>query len=242
MRKRWVAFDLDDTLHDFKAASRAAVEAVVDRVCRSAPLDRADLFRRYGELALEDSRQAFVEKMDSEAFRSRRFSRTFGDPLRPMSDESMNELLTIYRDTLGHNLRLLPGSQGVLEVARGAGLGTAVITDAPEDAQRWTLKKLGIEPLVDLVVTSNRWGRGKSEGLFGTARRLMGLTSGEPVLFFGDSARTDIWPALEAGFRPILVAANPNSEDAKMVRKNGLTVLSSLSQAISIVRDFADAQ
>jgi len=40
---RWVGFDLDDTLHDYRGASRAAKEAVFAEVKRQATVEQVVL-------------------------------------------------------------------------------------------------------------------------------------------------------------------------------------------------------
>jgi FMN phosphatase YigB (HAD superfamily) len=66
----------------------------------------------------------------------------------------LEAVLSLYDKTLSKNLKLKERAKETLLAARDNGFRIMVVSEGPHDAQEATLKRLGIAPLVDLLVTS----------------------------------------------------------------------------------------
>lgn len=200
---RWIAFDLDDTLHYFRRASGRAAEATFLEVERQLGIDAGRLAEAYREILQVAQRHHFVSAKTSREYRSERFAallEVFGVDPEPQLDR----LLDIYDTTLGESLQLRPGAAASLRAAKRAGLSVMVISEGPHDAQQTTIERLGIATMVDLLVTSAAEGTAKSDGLFERALARAGCEP-EELLYVGDSLDRDIRPTSILGIASVYV-------------------------------------
>ncbi|KAL6158118.1 hypothetical protein ACJQWK_07561 [Exserohilum turcicum] len=78
----WFFFDLDDTLHEFRNASSAAVDAVLQLVIQQqatperAPVTVTDLKAAYLKILKTSTSSAFTDGKTSHEYRAERFTRT----------------------------------------------------------------------------------------------------------------------------------------------------------------------
>jgi len=213
---RWVAFDLDDTLHDFTSASRAASEAVFARlVARRAGLALEELRQTYGAVCRAYV-GAFVDGRTSAAYRRERMEallRRSGVPI----DEAA-ACVRVYARTLDRSLRPEPGAAAALATLRERGYRLAVVSEGPHDAQERALRRLGMHDRIDLLVTSNRERLSKRDGLYARFARLAGAAPSACTVV-GDSLAADVCPALAAGMRAIRYDPRGlGAEDPQIVR------------------------
>ena len=83
-----------------------------------------------------------------------------------------------------------------------------VVSEGPHDAQEATLARLGIAPLVDLLVTLAAERTSKRGGLLKIA---LGRAQCLPheLIYVGDSLENDIWPRRNSAFKPFMLARSP---------------------------------
>lgn len=79
------------------------------------------------------------------------------------------------------------------------------MTEGLDDAQKWTVQELGLEPYVDLLVTTNEVGRSKTDGLFGVMLGKLGIKADEMV-YFGDNEVRDARAAQNEGILSVFYA------------------------------------
>ncbi len=194
---RWIAFDLDDTLHCFKRASGLASEAVFRDLEQQFGVGADDLGESYREI-LRGARSAhFSERKTAREYRAERFGALLGE-FALDSGPRLDRLLDVYDSALGEALELKPGAREALTAARRAGLSVMVVSEGPHDAQTTTIERLGIAPSIDLLVTSAGEQASKSDGLFERALERAGCERHE-VLHVGDSVDRDIAPTSALG-------------------------------------------
>jgi putative hydrolase of the HAD superfamily len=99
-------------------------------------------------------------------------------------------------------LEIKPGALTLLPYLRSIGKKIAIITEGPQDAQEWTLEKLGLSSYVDALVTTNKFGKAKTEGSFASVLEFLGI-EGREMVYVGDSYARDIVPAREEGIRTV---------------------------------------
>ncbi|KFA52228.1 hypothetical protein S40293_00526 [Stachybotrys chartarum IBT 40293] len=195
-QKIWFAFDLDDTLHEFRRASTAATTAVLENISEHYGTPLFELQDEYARVLKEKTSGAFVDGRTSFEYRRERFSSvlvTFNFP-----DDGMAEYLDLYENTLTRSLQLKAGALGMLSLLKGLGKKIMVITEGPQDGQERTIRALQIEEYVDFLATTNHFRVTKTTGLFKQVLSHLKIAADE-VVCIGDSEHRDIVPAMDAG-------------------------------------------
>lgn len=211
----WYFFDLDDTLHEFRKASSAAVDATLRLILENhahhelssgEPLTVAELKAEYLKILKTGTSAAFVDGKTSHEYRAERCQGVMNAFGIECTEQQMQALLDTYEATITQNLQLKEGAIPLLETLKQQGKGIAIITEGPQDSQERTVAALGIEPYFDRLVTTNKLGVAKVDGLFRKALEMVGVKSDE-VVMVGDSWDRDVVPAVEAGIKCVLFAA-----------------------------------
>jgi putative hydrolase of the HAD superfamily len=219
---RWIAFDLDDTLHYFKRASRLASEVVFSDIERQAGIPVDDLTKSYREILRVAQGRHFSRQMTSREYRAERFEALFTavacDP-----GPQLNRLLDLYDAALGEALELKPGARQALLAAKRASLSVMVISEGPHDAQTTAIERLGIASSIDLLVTSAGEQTSKSDGLFEKALDRAGCERHE-VLYVGDSVERDIVPTSALGIASVYVGRDDLPDGSTAMRLDLVTL------------------
>lgn len=118
------------------------------------------------------------------------------------TDTTLDQLAAAYKRFLELSLEVKPGAVSLLRYLKHVGKKIAIVTEGPEDAQKWTLEKLGIADSVDVLITTNRFGRSKVDGLFGLALKFFKIDA-QDLVYVGDSLERDIYPARAEGILSI---------------------------------------
>lgn len=206
---QWIAFDLDDTLHEFTFASRAAMEMVYDYLHEEFGLYHDDMRPAYSAILKEGQMNHFVDNIPSEVYRRQRFEKLF-DRFSVLPHIHVDECLKIYDESLSEVLTLKEGALDVLQECKRQGLQIMIVSEGPYDAQEKTLQRLGISEYIDRIYTSSRMGVHKTNGLLQKALEDAGCRVDECVML-GDNLERDIKPALAIGVTAIWVSNSPQS-------------------------------
>ncbi|KAL8927027.1 MAG: hypothetical protein Q9208_002572 [Pyrenodesmia sp. 3 TL-2023] len=182
-QKAYFGFDLDDTLHDTTTSE--------------------DLKATYGKILKQATAGGFADGKSSDDYRRERFTALMQAHGIEVAEETLQHLLGIYKMSLQSALSLKPGASEFLSKLKAMGKTVVLVTEGPEDAQQWTLEHLGIADKVDVLITSNKVGKSKTDGLFGVALQRLGIEAMDMVLV-GDSWERDVLPAREAGIMTVL--------------------------------------
>lgn len=228
---RMVWLDLDDTLIDFHANSRAALTKLYEiRGFKSlwpSPAEWIEAYEGHNIPLWVDYSAALI---DRDTLRVERFR-------RPLSDAGLtgaealalaSELDTQYLDLLAMERRLIPGAEELLERLRQAGYMTGVLSNGFTDVQHRKIARTGLAEKIDLVVLSDDIGINKPDPrLFAYAQSLTPWPD-DPMrhLMIGDNPATDIAGALGAGWAAIWFRRNGSDTPVP----EGATVVDSLSQ------------
>ncbi|KAJ5619029.1 hypothetical protein N7510_003013 [Penicillium lagena] len=200
--KTWFGFDLDDTLHDFRAASSQASTAVFERIHSLTSVNISALETTYTEILRTSTASAFTEGRLSAEYRRERFSRLL-QAHGVAQAVNVESLLDTYQTSLRRHLKLKPGAQSLLRTLHDQGKKILIVTEGPQDAQVWALQELGLTPWVDVLVTTNEMRRSKVDGLFQAVLEKHAIPASEMV-YFGDNLARDIVPARELGISAVL--------------------------------------
>lgn len=224
---RWIAFDLDGTLHDFKRASAQAAEAVFGEIERRSGIGVDDLGVAYRGILSAAQREHFVHSKASREYRAERFRALLAAFDQP-PDRYLDRLLDIYDAALREALELKPGAQQALTEAKRVQLSVMVISEGPHDAQARTIDRLGIASNIDLLVTSAGEGMSKTDGLFERALERAECAHDE-VVYVGDSIDRDVVPTSALGIASIYMGEDELPDGAAAIRLD----LEALSRLLS---------
>lgn len=218
--KSWFGFDLDDTLHEFRRASALASDQLFQAIHTAKHININTLRDDYRVILRSATANAFTDGRTSTEYRRERFDRLL--QMHGVNEPPLLErLLEVYHDSLRENLTLKDGALHLLQTLHKRGKNIIVITEGPADAQEWTVRELGIQPYIDVLVTTNEVGRSKVDGLFGVVLNKYNIATDE-IVYFGDNPVRDIEAARAEGILAVLydTTGSTNLEDTNALRVN----------------------
>jgi len=196
-------FDLDHTLWDFEANSRAVWEVLYQEFQLAQKLDPdfARFYSRYqhfNDLLWERFRQGAISR---EELRWKRVYLTLLEYRQP-DDKLSRALGEAYLDLLPRQQKLMDGALEVLQFCKER-YELHLITNGFETTQWQKLKSSGIDHFFGEVFTSERCSRPKPHrDIFDFALKTCN-TCCEKSLMIGDALDADILGALQAGWHAV---------------------------------------
>ncbi|KAI4169925.1 MAG: hypothetical protein LQ343_005306 [Gyalolechia ehrenbergii] len=202
-------FDLDDTLHEFRKASGATSASIFEYLSEHNKITFEELKETYAGILAKTTSGAFAEGKRSEDYRRERFTALMQAYQIEARNETLQHLLGLYKASLQTALALKSGALELLSKLKGLDRKVILVTEGPEDAQRWTMEELGIADKVNVLITSNKFGRTKTDGLFGIVLTELSVEA-KNFVFVGDNIARDIMPAVEAGIMTVHYSESEN--------------------------------
>lgn len=209
-----VICDLDDTLYEYKELNEKAMKALRDYTCNRLSISESSFYRAYnwardetkrilGNTGASHNRMLYCQKM-----------------LEHISVPSTVVALEMYEVYWGYMLRhmcLRDGVRELLNYCRKCGIKVGICTDLTAHIQHRKIRHLGIDALVDAIVTSEEAGAEKPEPIiYEMILRKLDVTAEEAV-FVGDDWKKDIEGAQAAGIRAIWY--NPKTDFYKITKE-----------------------
>ncbi|MFC4161063.1 HAD family hydrolase [Chitinimonas lacunae] len=196
---RAILFDLDDTLFDHHRAMSAAIGAIHAAHGEGLPFEPFSLL--HAELLEQIHLDTLAGRLSLEAARVERFRRLFAHFARPLGDSAAAEMGADYRRHLQANRYPIDGAAELLQALRAAGVAVAVVSNNLEQEQRDKLAHLGLDRLIDLLVTSERVGCAKpAPAIFQTALRELDVPA-QAAVMVGDNWQADVAGAVTCGLK-----------------------------------------
>ncbi|KAL4980728.1 hypothetical protein BDW66DRAFT_147152 [Aspergillus desertorum] len=196
--RTWFAFDLDDTLHEFRKASanasRSNFIAILEaKICHldtgtKLTMTMGDLEATYRDTLRSEIANAFTDGRTSDDYRRERFSHLDEAHSIQLVSELLDKLSVVYRSGLRRALTLKAGALQVLETPKAR---------AKKHAQEWTVTALGLERFINILDTTNEVRLSKLDGLFrlfSAVSRKYNIAPGSMV-HIGDNEQRDVVPA-----------------------------------------------
>ncbi|WP_108251855.1 HAD family hydrolase [Planctomonas deserti] len=218
-----VAFDLDGTLLDHRAASASAFTQLVRELGGTATPglqqawwdaeDRHFEAWRQGRISFDEQRRRRLREVlplveSASASGGGLGDRGLHDGVlggREMSDERLDRIFDVYRAAYESAWCVFPEVVAVLDAVRSAGMSVGLLTNGSERQQEEKLARTGIRDRFDVVCTSESVGLAKPDpGAFAALCSRLGVPPAD-VLFVGDDYRADILGARAAGLRTYFV-------------------------------------
>ena len=203
MRYKGILMDADDTLFDFQAGNRNAVNLLMDEIGYFHP-ERYDQYEAVNRACWAELEQGKLTQGELRTERFRRFYRQYGIERDAAKDGDH------FAELLGQQSLLLPHAEETVR-AIAERLPVLILTNGITSVQK---SRLALSPLRDVVsgmVISQEAGVSKPNAkIFDFALKRLGVTRGE-ALMIGDGASSDIRGANNAGIDACWV--NPDGKE-----------------------------
>ena len=196
-----IFFDLDDTLHGYRACSKAALSEVyaLIRVHYDVPIE--ELEDNYSVILRKAQNLAFVDGRTRQEYITERFS-TLLKSIGVDNPQLVSELFQVYSRSLEQNLKPFPDAEPTL-TALHSKYSLYLTTEGPGDAQRKVIEHLGLKQYFTDLFISGELKKPKATGeLFTAALERCGHNP-EDALVVGDSYPRDIQGAIKAGIKGV---------------------------------------
>lgn len=192
--------DLDDTLFDDGACTRAGLAAVAagHHVDHCPP---QELFTRHAGHIRDIDPLLFRKEVTAHAARVLRFTRLLSDlgVTQPDGEAATHTYRAAYRSAW----KVLDGADALLRELRARGLRAAVLTNYVREVQLEKLSHFGLDGLVDAVLCIEDVPAPKPDPrAYHAACAALGVSPAEAVMV-GDSWEKDVQGARAAGLRAI---------------------------------------
>lgn len=225
-----VWLDLDDTLIDFRSASRAALRRVYDEESLDRFFPSPGVWEGAYEKVNYELWQRYSEAdVDQATLRMERFRLPLvhADVTDEIARKMSLRMDPVYLDYLAEGSTLLEGAMELLGALRRMGLPIGILSNGFTEVQHKKLAVTGLDSMVDIMVLSDEIGINKPDRrLFDHALRRASQTDPASQLMIGDNANTDIAGAMAAGWQAILL---DRSLPLVSTRGNGYTMVSDLT-------------
>jgi 2-haloacid dehalogenase len=190
---RWLIFDADDTLFDYRAAEDCALAATFASAGVAFQPDWAPVYRTVNARAW---RELEAGRINQARLRTSRFEELFAE-LGLALDAA--EFGSAYLGHLSRQTQLVDDALEVVEALR-SGHGIAVVTNGLAEVQRPRFATSPLGRHVDHLVISEEVGIAKPDpAIFALALERMGDPDPHEVLVVGDSLASDIAGGNAAG-------------------------------------------
>jgi putative hydrolase of the HAD superfamily len=224
-----VLFDLDDTLFDHWACTRAALAELRERCPTLGRVPAAAVEAEHRRLLEELHLQVLAGRMTVDDARVERFRRLLAFAGETAGGADAAAAAAAYRSAYLAHWQPVEGARDLLAALHGR-LATGVVTNNVASEQRSKIAACGFGPLLDAVIISEEAGVTKPDPrIFRMALDQLGCPAVETVMI-GDAWDTDIAGARAASIHPIWFnrfgAPSPDSS---------VTELSSLRPAAAVL-------
>jgi HAD superfamily hydrolase (TIGR01549 family) len=201
-RPTTVLFDLDDTLFDHTATSRAALRATTAGLAFFPTLDFEPFYQYYSNLLEELHLRVLAGTCSYAEARRRRFEGLLARYHPAASPADAEQLADAYYVQYPRQRQPVPGALVLLQALRPH-YRIGIITNNRTAEQADKLRFLQMTELVDALITSEDVGVPKPDPrIFHAALQQLDARPAETVLV-GDNWHADVLGALAVGIRPL---------------------------------------
>ena len=195
-------FDLDDTLFDHWACTRAALAELAERFEVLGKWPAARLEAEHRRLLEALHLRVLAGRLTVNEARVERFRELLVCAGGPAAAADAAAAAAEYRSAYLAHWRPVEGALELLTALHGR-VATGVVTNNVASEQRQKIAACGFGPLLDAVIISEEAGVTKPDPrIFSLALEALECSAGETVMI-GDAWETDIAGAHAAGIRPI---------------------------------------
>lgn len=225
-----VFFDLDRTLWDFEANSKATLEELFSEFDLAEKLGVEDSkfiheYKRINEIFWTDYRNGVIKKEELRYARFEAALKYFGHDDCKMA----SEIGELYISRSPRKTGLVSGSIEILDYLR-ANYELHIITNGFEEVQHIKMESSGLAKYFEHVITSERAGAKKpSRIIYDFSENLTGAEPSNSIMI-GDHYEADVYGALQAGWKAVLY--EPNEERKSDVNYHHIHHLKELKEIL----------
>ena len=188
---RAVLMDADDTIFDFAAGNRRAVNRLMDEIGYDHP-DRFDRYQEINHACWAALERGEMTQAELQVARFARFLERYNLPHDPVKTADR------FVDILGEQVILLPHAEEVMKFISGR-MPVVILTNGITKVQKSRMARSAVRGYIHDLVISQEIGISKPDpGIFRHALERLDLRADE-VLMIGDSPTSDILGANNAG-------------------------------------------
>jgi putative hydrolase of the HAD superfamily len=212
MRPDAVLFDLDDTLYPYESCNRAGKR----EAWRTAHELGYDLDRDEFEDLYQHGREETKRELAGTASAHERFlyfKRAIQIHTGTHKSEHALELGEAYWDAYVREMELFDDVERVLKDLQDPDLDVGIVTNLTTRIQLKKIHHLGIEPYVDLLLTSEETGREKPSSVMFTLPLAQLDTRPSDAVFVGDSPTSDVEGGNAVGLTTVLFDPDGEHDD-----------------------------
>lgn len=199
---RAVLFDLDNTLFDHPTSARAGVDAFLRHLGAEISDELTGSWFEIEQLSFDRFLNKELSFQGQRRERLRRFLPLTGLAV-PESDNQLDDLFAVYLQNYEEAWTAFPDAAPALRGLRAGGVRVGVVTNGNHDQQTSKIKRIGLEPLLERIFSSERTGHAKPAAeAFTQPCKIMRIPPAQ-TLYVGDNFRVDIEGARNAGLPAI---------------------------------------
>lgn len=199
---RAVLFDLDNTLFDHAASARAGVDAFLQHLGTG---HSDELIHSWFEIEQVNYNRFLANELSFHEQRRERLRQFL--PLTELAvyptDPWLDELFAIYLQHYEEAWTAFPDAAPALQTLRDTGMQLGVVTNGNHHQQTSKIDRIGLEPLLDRIYSSELTGHAKPAPDAFLQPCISMQTSPAKTLYVGDNYRVDIEGARNAGLKAI---------------------------------------
>lgn len=204
-----VLFDLDDTLYPYPPCRDAGLEAAYETARELGygfDADEFDDFYQAGRREVKRELSGTAATHERFIYFKRALEEHAGEP-RPGDALALGDA---FWDAYVDEMELFPGVEETLETLRSADIAVAITTNLTTRIQLAKVEQLGLEPYIDLLLTSEETGREKPGSVMFTLPLARLDRRASEAVMVGDNVEADIVGANAVGLETVLWNAEPD--------------------------------
>ena len=199
---RYILFDLDETILDFKKTEQFALRGAVSDFGMESSPEIEELYSNVNKSLWLRFEKGEITR---EELKRMRFETVFGGPGRNIDGLAMNQS---YMDHMSQTGFFIPGAESFLEKLSKTDLRLFIITNGLSYTQNGRIREAGLARFVEKVFISEEMGRVKPDPEYTEmVIDYVGDSDRSKYLVVGDSLSSDIMLAENSGMDCCLFAA-----------------------------------
>nr|WP_306423150.1 HAD family hydrolase [Paenarthrobacter aurescens] len=195
-------FDLDNTLFDHPSSARAGVDAFLQHLGTEGSNELTRCWFQIEEVNYNRFLANELTFQEQRRERLRQFLPLAGLSV-PQTSARIDELFNKYLENYEDAWMAFPDAAPALKNLRAIGMPVGIITNGNHDQQTSKVNRIGLEPLLDRVFSSEHINHAKpAQEAFLQPCRSMNV-SPATTLYIGDNYRVDVEGARNAGLQAL---------------------------------------
>ena len=204
-----IIFDLDNTLYDYESINKIAMEKLCLFVCRKFAISESNFNKSFlwakkktkellGETGSSHNRILYCQKL---------LEKLGKNPV-----DGALEMYDCYWGSVLHDIKPRDGTINLFKKLKSDNIKIAICTDLTAHIQHMKIRKLGLVPYIDVLVTSEEVGAEKpSEKIYSLVLEKLDFTADE-CLFVGDNIEKDVDAPKHLGMDSVLFTSMKDLE------------------------------